>query len=141
MAILQIIDRQWEAAFLRMYAKNLNRSYRNDPANACSDAQIQMSTTLLMAIFILFLLAGSMLFPIYLREFFRSGNFMYGSLIAIGLFVIFGVQWRFGRYERTPESARPYISKHNSRWSLAIYWSVMILSLVVIWIVLAPKRH
>jgi hypothetical protein len=38
-----------ERLYLRAYAKNMAQSYRSDPANAASDAQIQITTMILIA--------------------------------------------------------------------------------------------
>jgi hypothetical protein len=135
-----VLDRALESTFLRIYAKNLIRSYRSEPENACSDAEIQMSTMLLMTIFIVFLLAGALLFPSFLNVYFKGGDLMYGPMIVVALGVIFGVHKRFGRYERMPELARGYATKTNSRWSLVAFWSIMLLAFAVIWLVLGPRH-
>ena len=140
MKFLKILNRWLDSLFLRIYAMNMNRSYRSEPDNACTDAEIQMSTMLLMGIGILFLILGAVFFPIYLRFFFSNQDQIYISIILIGIAVVCGVHKRFGGYSTTPEAARPYVSKYNSRRSLTIYWLVMIASMVVIWAVLRHKQ-
>jgi len=83
MRALEMLDRALESWFLRIYAKNLKKSYRNEPENACTDAEIQLSTMLLMVIGIVFLILGAIFFPIYLRKFFSGGDGMYIGVIAL----------------------------------------------------------
>jgi hypothetical protein len=135
MRALEMLDRALESWFLRIYAKNLKKSYRNEPENACTDAEIQLSTMLLMVIGIVFLILGAIFFPIYLRKFFSGGDGMYIGVIALGIAVVYGVHKRFGGYVLKTESARRYVSSRNSRGSLIIYWLVMIGSIVIIWAV------
>jgi uncharacterized protein YqhQ len=132
-----ILDRLIEGLYLRAYAKNLARSYRNDPANAASDAQIQISTVLLIAGFALFIIVGSILFPAYLVRFFKGGDLMYGTLIGVAIVVVVGVNWRFRGYELTPELARKYVTVESRRWSRIVFWAVMVGFLIVAWAVLA----
>jgi uncharacterized membrane protein YedE/YeeE len=129
-----------EGLYLRAYAKNLARSYRNDPANAASDAQIQISTMILIVTFMLFIILGSLFFPAFLGRFLSGGDWMYGSLIGVTLVVVFGVNSRFGRYERTPELAQPYATTQSRRWSLIVFWGVMVGFLAVVWTMLGNRR-
>ena len=66
------LDRLLEGLYLRAYAKNLARSYRSDPVNAASDAQIQISTLILIVSFILFIVLGSLFFPTLLTRFLQG---------------------------------------------------------------------
>jgi hypothetical protein len=131
-----ILDRMLEALYLRAYAKNLARRYRNDPANAASDAQIQISTMILIAGFALFIMAGSILFPALLGRFFKGGDLMYGTLIGVAIVVVVGVNWRFRGYELTPGLARKYATVESRRWSLILFWAVMAGFLIVAWMFL-----
>ena len=100
-----MLDQALESLFLRIYARNLGKSYRAEPANACTDAEIQISTMLLMLIGIIFLIFGAILFPSYIGGFFAGGDGIYFAVIALGMAVVIGVHKRFGRYERSPELA------------------------------------
>jgi hypothetical protein len=135
-----ILDRMLEGLYLRAYAKNLARRYRSDPANAASDAQIQISTMILIAGFALFIIAGSILFPAFLGRFLNGGDWMYGTLIGVTLVVVFGVNRRFGRYEQTPELARQYATFKSRRWSLISFWAVMVGFMVVVWVLLGHRE-
>jgi hypothetical protein len=104
-----MLDHALESLFLRIYAKNLRKSYRNDPENACTDAEIQLSTMLLMVIGISFLILGAVFFPTYLRSFFSGGDGMYIAVITLGIVVVYGVHKRFGGYALNAESARRYV--------------------------------
>jgi hypothetical protein len=134
------LDRLLEGLYLRAYAKNLARSYRNDPASAASDAQIQISTMILIVSFMLFIIIGSLFFPALLARFLNGGDWMYGTLIGLALVVVFGVNRRFGRYEQTPELALQYATPNNRRWSLIVFWAVMVGFFVVVWALLGPWR-
>jgi hypothetical protein len=135
-----MLDRVLEELYLRAYAKNLARRYRNDPANAASDAQIQISTVILVAGFTLFIIVGSLFFPTLLDRFLNGGDWMYGTLIGVTLVVVFGVNRRFGRYEQTPELARQFATLKSRRWSLIYFWGVMACFLVVVWAFLGHRE-
>jgi hypothetical protein len=112
-----MIDRALEALFLRLYARNLRRSYRSEPANACSDSEIQLSIMLAVGIGTVFLIVGSILFPGYLRKMVNGGDLMCGAIIAVTVGIVFGVRRRFGDYEKKPEAALKFNSKQNHQWS------------------------
>lgn len=134
------LDRLLEDLYLRAYAKNLARSYRSDPANAASDAQIRISTLILIASFILFIVLSSLFFPSLLRRFLQGGDLMYGTLLAVTLVVVAAVNWRFKGYGQTPELTRPIASLEHRRWSLISFWGVMVIFLVVAWMFLGPWK-
>lgn len=135
-----MLNRLLEDLYLRAYAKNLARSYRSDPVNAASDAQIQISTLILIVTFILFLAGSSLFFPAFLQRFFRGGDLMYGILLAVTLAVVAAVNWRFKGYEQTPELTQPYATLKSRRWSSLSFWGVMALFLVVAWMFLGPWK-
>jgi hypothetical protein len=126
--------------FLRFYAKNLNRSYRSDPGNACNDTEIQFTTMILIIIVALFFVVASVFFPTLLALFLNSRDLKYGVLIALTIAVAYGVHKRFGRFEYSPELARPYYTVKNHRWSMIAYWSVMLGFLVVALMFLGHRR-
>jgi hypothetical protein len=117
------------------------RSYRSDPANACTDAEIQITTMVLIVLLTVFLIGGSIAFPVYLRKFLNGGDSMYGVLIALTIGIAYGTHKRFGGYEFTPELARDYATAKSHRWSIIVYWSVMIGFLVIAWTMLGHRRH
>jgi hypothetical protein len=86
-----MLDRALEKLFLRIYAKNLNRSYRSDPANACNDTEIQVTTMFLILLLAFFVIAGSIFFPASLTLFLNSCDLKYGVLIAVTIAVAYGV--------------------------------------------------
>jgi hypothetical protein len=133
-----MLDQKLDVLFLRIYAKNLNRSYRSDPANACTDTEIQMSTIILITALALFLIMGSILFPASLTLFLNSRDLKYGVLIAFTIAVAYGVHKRFGRYENSPELARRYDTAKSHRWSQIAYWAVMVGFLLI---ALTVLRH
>jgi hypothetical protein len=135
-----MLNQALDSWFLRIYAKNLQRPYRNEPENACTDAEVQLSTMLLMAIGVLLLILGATFFPTYLRKFFSGGDGMYVAVIALGIVVVYGVHKRFGSYVLKAESARRYISSQNSRRSLLLYWLIMVGSIIVIWALFWHRR-
>ena len=135
-----MLNEMLEGLYLRAYAKNLARSYRSDPANAASDAQIQISTMILIVIFILFLIGSSLFYPAFLQRFFQGGDLMYGALIGVTLAVVVAVNWRFKGYDQTPEMTRPYATLRSHRWSLISFWGVMLAFLFIAWIFLGPWK-
>jgi hypothetical protein len=135
-----LLDRGIESLFLRAYAKNLGRRYRNDAANAASDAQIQTSTMILIGGFAVFIIVGSLCFPAFLGRFLKGGDLMYGSMIGVGLVVVFGINWRFKGYEKTPELARRYATLKSRRGSLVWYWAVMLGFVLTIFIFLRQSH-
>lgn len=133
MKVFEVVDQALVSWFLRTYARNLKRSYRNDPESAAADAETQLSTMLLMGIGVLLLIVGAILFPSFLRKFFSGGDGMYLAVVALGVAVVYGVHKRFGSYDLNSESARRYIASGNSGLSPTIYWVVMIGSIAIIW--------
>jgi hypothetical protein len=133
---LKSVNRKLDALFLRLYANNLARSFRSDPANACADSEIQMTTAVLIVMFSVFLIAGSLAFPVFLRAFLSGGDASYAVLIASTIAVAYWTHKRFGGYELTPELANEYATKQSKRWSVIGYWSIMVGFLVIAWTVL-----
>ena len=126
-----MFDQALDHLFLRLYAKNLARSFRGEPENACADAEIQLSTILLLTIGALILIIGSLLFPQVLTMLFRDQHWSIGFLVAITLAVVIGVHRRFGRYAKAPHLAEPYRTQKNSRWSFLLFWSVLVIWVIV----------
>lgn len=124
-------DRGLEYLFLRLYAKNLARSFRSEPDNASTDTEIQVSTIVVMAIFAIVLIMGSVLFPVYLRKLINGGDWSIGLLIVVVLTVVYGIHRRFGSYQDAPELARQTYGSRDHRRSSLIYWSVMVGWLIV----------
>jgi len=126
-----MLNRTLDALFLRLYAKNLSRSRRSDPANACSDTEIQMSTILILAVALLVLLIGSLLTPAVLLSWIHARDPMFGFLFVVTLVIASWVHWRFGKYERSPELAANFRTAEGNRWTTIVFWSGMGTFLVV----------
>jgi hypothetical protein len=122
---LNQLNRALELVFLRLYAKNLSRSSRSDPANACSDTEIQMSTILILAGGLLVLLIGSLLFPEVLLGWLQARDPMFGFLLILTIVIAFLVHLRFGKYELSPELAEKYKTAASNRWTTIVFWSGM----------------
>jgi hypothetical protein len=131
MSAWKTFDRGLEYLFLRLYAKNLARSFRSEPENASSDTEIQVSTIVVLAIFAVVLIIGSALFPAYLRRLINGGDWSIALLITVVLAVVYGIHRRFGSYQNTPELASHAHGASDHRMSSLIYWSVMIGWLIV----------
>jgi len=134
------LDRTLDTLFLRLYAKNLTRSFRAEPENACADTEIQLSTMLLLTIGALVLLFGTLLFPEYLLKALNGGNWTIAFLAVLTAIVAYSVHKRFGKYEKTPEMALQYRTPENRRWSRMLFWSVPIALLVVMLLTLLHIR-
>lgn len=141
MTVWKNLDRGLDYLFLRLYAKNLARSFRSEPENASSDTEIQISTMILMAIFAIVLIVGSLLFPGYLRRIINGGNSSIALLVAVVVVVVYGVHKRFGSYQSMPELAREAHGSQNHRRSTLIYWSVMVGWLIVAILTLGHVRR
>lgn len=141
MRVLHFLDQTLESLFLRMFAKNLRRSYRNDAENACSDAEIQLSTILLMLIGVVLLILGAVFFPAHLKGFLLGGDLKYIFLIALAIAVVYGVHQRFDRYVHKVELAREYASSRNSWHTMIVYWLAIVGIMLIIWMVLLPLSH
>lgn len=122
---MNLLNRTLDLIFLRLYANNLSRSNRGDPANACSDTEIQMTTILILAVGLLVLLIGSLLFPELLRSWIRARDPMFGFLLILTIAIAFLVHLRFGKYERSPELAGKYRTAASNRWTTIVFWSGM----------------
>jgi hypothetical protein len=125
-------DHGLEYLFLRLYAKNLARSYRSEPENASTDTEIQVSTMVLLAIFAIVLIVGSVLFPGYLQRLVNGGDWSIALLMVVVLAVVYGIHRRFGSYQDMPELARQAHGSQDHRRSSLIYWSVIIGWLIVV---------
>jgi hypothetical protein len=135
-----VLDRTLNALFLRLYAKNLSRSTRSEPEQACTDTEIQISTMLLLLIGAVILVAGSLLFPAYLVALMNGGRWAIAFLITLSLAVSYWVHKRFGAYERTPELARAHSTPGHIRWSDRLFWGTVIGWLVVMMVSLRHVR-
>jgi hypothetical protein len=105
-----VLFRTLDNLFLRLYAKNLARSFRNDPENACADSEIQMTTIILLSFGAIFLITGVIFFPSNLASFISGGGSSVGVLLALTVAIAVGVHKRFGRFEDTPELTLQYNS-------------------------------
>src|ERR1700687_1407079 len=103
MSAWKTFDRGLEYLFLRLYAKNLARSFRSEPENASTDTEIQVSTIVVMAIFAVVLILGSVLFPVYLQRLISGGDWSIALLTVVVVAVVYGIHRRFGSYQDTPE--------------------------------------
>ena len=139
--MLGMLNRALEYLFLRLYAKNLSRSTRGDPANACADTEIQVSTILILALGMLALIIGSLFFPSSMLQWLRGRDQMLGSLIGVTLIVAFAVHRRFGGYEQEPELARKFQSRRNNRWASILFWSAIGGWLIVTLLTIQYMRH
>jgi len=136
-----MVNRALEYLFLRLYAKNLSRSTRGDPANACDDSEIQMTTILMLALGGLALITGALFFPNSMLRWLKARNPMLGSLLVATVIVAFAVHRRFGGYEQVPELARKFQSQRNNRWASIIFWSVIGGWLLVALLTIQHMRH
>jgi hypothetical protein len=140
MRVLGTLGKALESMFLRIYAKNLSRSFRGEPANACTDSEIQMTTMILLSVGALFLIVGSLLFPNYLRQFVNGGSSSIAVLLVMTIGVAFSVHARFGRFERTPQLAQAYKSPKSRLGARLAYWAIGLAWLVIAILTLAHKR-
>ena len=111
-----------ECLFLRIYAKNLSRSYRSEPANACADTEIAVTTLIILLVSGLFLIAGSALFPHYLRLFVNGGGSSVAVIAVLVVGIAYSVHVRFGRFEHTPELAQMYRLARSRLWAQVLFW-------------------
>jgi hypothetical protein len=135
------LDRGLEYLFLRLYAKNLARSFRSEPENASTDTEIQISTMVSMAIFAVVLIVGSVLFPVYLQRLMNGGDWSIALVMAVVVAVVYGIHRRFGSYQDTPEIARETYASRDHRRSSIIYWSVIVGWLIVAILTLGHFRR
>ena len=127
--------------FLRFYAKNLNRSYRSDPGNACNDTEIQFTTMILIVGSALFFVVASIVFPVSLALFLNSRDLKYAVLIGLTIAVAYGVHKAVRQIRiLAPELARRYDTVSNHRWSTMGYWSVRVGFLIVVLVFLGHRR-
>jgi hypothetical protein len=140
MRLLRTLNRFLEVLFLRLYARNLSRSYRREPENACADSEIQLTTIILLSFGALFLILGTLLFPSYLGSFINGGTSSIGVLIVLTVVIAVGVHKRFGRFKEAPELAQQYVDARQRRWALYLYWAFGIGWLVIAVLTLVHRR-
>lgn len=112
--------------FLRLYAANLSRNRRNDPATACADAILQLgalggivSTTVYIAIGVVF--ASPLLRHMYAVDW----TFLVIAAGAGGVVGLWG-WWKFRGYKDNPGAAAPYRSRGSVRAMNILYIAVPI---------------
>jgi hypothetical protein len=120
-----------DGLFLRLYAKNLLRSYRNDPASACTDTEIQMSTIILLAIGGCVMIIGALVAPGLLRKLFAGGTVPVAAVLVMTVAVVNVVHRRFVRFERAPEMSLVFQTPQHTRTATLIFWGVAVGWLVI----------
>ena len=97
-------------AFLRIYAFNLGRKWRNSPAVACDDAILLMgilcATPMAAIVFAAIALTGAA----HLRQVLDSKVMSYAIAIAVALALLYWLTKTFSRFAETPDRARPYMA-------------------------------
>lgn len=138
--LLVSLDRALETVFLQLYANNLSRSYRCNPADACADSEIQITTMVILLLGGIFLAIGSLLFPDYLSVFVNGGGPSVAILVAMTVGIAYCVHLRFGRFERAPERAKVYQSVRSRMRARALFWSIAFGWLAIAIVTLAHKH-
>src|SRR5579883_1568731 len=121
-----------KSVFLHLYAANLSRSYRNSPADACADSEIQITTMILLLLGGGFLAAGALFFPSFLQRFVNGGSASIGVLVALTVAVAYVVHACFGKYEKEPHLAYAYNSPKTRIKARALFWGF-----AVCWVLIA----
>ena len=132
-----VVGEALDRLFLLFYGTNLCRTYRADPADACDDAEIQISILILLAIGACVIVLGALFAPIRLSALLDGGRKSIGGLVVVTGLVVYLVHRRYGRYELTPELSRTYQTPQHRRTAAYIYWGGAVGWIVIVAMVLS----
>jgi len=96
--------------FLRIYAYNLGRNWRNSPDIACSDAILVMCMLCVVPMAPIVFFIAALTGPSRLQQFMHSNLMLWGVALAIVVPLLHWLTKAFGRFAETPERARPYLA-------------------------------
>jgi hypothetical protein len=96
--------------FLRIYACNLGRKWRNSPEVACSDAILVMCILCIAPMAPIVFFSAALTGAVHLRQFMHSNLMLYGVAFAILLPLFYWLTKTFSRFAETPELAKPYMA-------------------------------
>jgi hypothetical protein len=105
-------------AFLRIYAYNLGRKWRNSPDVACDDAILVMCVLSAAPVGAILLAAVALTGAAHLRQVLDSKVLSYPIAFAVALALLYGFTKAFSRFAETPERARPYMAPRAQLISL-----------------------
>jgi uncharacterized protein HemY len=108
-------------AFLRIYAYNLGRKWRNSPAVACDDAILVMAVLSAVPVGATLLAAVALTGAAHLREVLDSKVMQYAISALVAVALLYGFTKAFGRFAKTPERARPYMAPRARSYRLLGY--------------------
>lgn len=125
------MTRLLDTMFLRLYAVNLARRFRNSPDAACSDALMQMGMVLAVPLGVVLVLVAAF-FP----RVATAVSHREAPLVIILLIFVFPVKYwvgnKFGHYRNTPEAARAFSSsRERSKTILAFVFLPIVIALMV----------
>jgi hypothetical protein len=116
--------------FLRLYARNLTRSRRADPAAACSDAIMQTGMFVALPAISTGWLVVTLLWPAFSNHVKRLDATFLVPSVGLVLLIAYLVNSQFRGYSRNPGAADPYRPR-----SKTLTWLLFTL-LPVSWVVL-----
>jgi len=97
-------------AFLRIYAFNLGRKWRNSPAVACDDAILVMAVLSAAPVGAILLAAVALTGAAHVRQLLDSQVMQYAIAALVAVALLYGFTKAFGRFAKTPERAKPYMA-------------------------------
>jgi len=135
----RLVVRMLSVLFLRLFAMNLGRGFRNSPDKACSDAVLQMVWGLAFVY-----CAVISLIPMLVPEI-RSNKALLELFffIAVMLFIYPFMSWlkrKFGHYERTPEVADRYRGSRERLKTSVTLGLIFVAPTVVVFVSLRALR-
>jgi len=104
------MNRLMTIAFLRIYAYNLGRKWRNSPKVACSDAIVVMSLLTAIPMSMIVVSAVALTGEAHLDQFLSSKVMLYVVGFAGALPLLYWLTKTFSRFAETPELASPYMA-------------------------------
>src|SRR5580765_7632622 len=104
------MKRLMNIAFLRIYAFNLGRKWRNSPHVACDDAILLMCVLCAGPLTAIVLFGVALTGAAHLRQVLDSQVLQYAIAVPVALALIYGCTKTFRRFAGTPERARPYMA-------------------------------
>jgi hypothetical protein len=116
--------------FLRLYARNLTRSRRADPAAACSDAIMQTGMFVALPAISTGWVVATLLWPAFSGHVKRLDATFLVPSVGLALLIAYFVNSQFRGYSRDPGAADPYLTRSRTLTRflfilLPVSWTVL----------------
>jgi hypothetical protein len=128
---LKAMMRMLNTVFLRLYAFNLGRKFRNSSDAACNDALMQMGIVLIVPVAAVLVLVAAIVAR-NRAEIVRDRAAIAATILVVVLPIVYWVHKTFGHYRNTPEAARAFMSLRERVKSIVGFVSFPVISALLV---------